>query len=278
MIARSGETAFAPGAGLFEDCSMNSRKTKQYKSFQHLAGECASTLVQGLLGFGYPIETLFANREGLCSLAEAALLVDAEMRNRLLSPLLTHPLRQAEQIPPNLMRFHEEDSLFADGFLPALVTTLRQQIERLHEQHKQELDQARTAQWLAENNLVSAETLMGLLGLRDREMRAAEEHNLIPGATRRPWDHGSWHTPQYYPANTQLSQAQRAEIAQCTLYSRIQAAERLGITPGQFDRLKKKAGLERAGTYYSRSSGQTGYLYRQCDIDSLRSFSKENQR
>ncbi len=257
---------------------MANRKASQYKTYQHLAAECANALAQGLLDLGYPTETLFSNREGLCSLAEAALFLDAEMRNRLLSPLLTHPLRQAEQIPPHLLRFHEEDSLFADGFLPDLVIALRQQIERLHQQRQQEIDEVRTVQWLAENGLVSAETLMGLLGLSDRELRAAEEHNLIPGATRRPWDHASWHTPQYYPANTQLSQAQRAEIAQCTLYSRIQAAERLGITPGQFDRLKKKAGLERAGSYYSRSSGQVGYLYRQCDIDSLRSFSKENQR
>jgi hypothetical protein len=99
----------------------------------------------------------------------------------------------------------------------------------------------------------------------ERELATAERLGFIvqlewPSELRKPNEYGPRFWSGHYLAATTLSGAQRRQIAQTVLLSREEAAERLGITAAQFDRLRIQAFL----------APNIAGLYRFCDIDALR--------
>ena len=88
--------------------------------------------------------------------------------------------------------------------------------------------------------------------------RLPDSHSRVPGTARDSRRGGG------------MKSAKRlTQIAASVFVTRLQAVERLGITPARFDALRKRAGIRHAQTERG-DSGWPMYLCRQSDVDRLR--------
>ncbi|MHB8627671.1 MAG: hypothetical protein ACYDBJ_20160 [Aggregatilineales bacterium] len=131
--------------------------------------------------------------------------------------------------------------------------------------------------WLAEKGLIDQEHTLARLGLTWRQLRVAERLHLVhsrtmPGVLELVG----------YPADASLTSEQYAMINHELTLSAAEAAEELRITPEQFNRLRKQAGIKEAGTIagHTTASGfrTTAYLYRMSDVLSLSGAAEELKR
>lgn len=96
-------------------------------------------------------------------------------------------------------------------------------------------------------------------------------HRICPDCGQKFYGRADYFKQAYYdPATLQLDDEQRATLKKSALLTRWQAAERLGVDPKKFDKLKK--GRIEAADSYPTNSGYLGYLYRQEDVDSLKDY------
>lgn len=140
----------------------------------------------------------------------------------------------------------------------ALTTALEHvRVERARAVRQARIDQRAT--WVQEQGLLSAAEAAQRLGLTLPELETARALALIapaevpPGlqATSAHFTRESW---QYYRPSSALSAAARARIAHETLLTRLQAAERLGVSVPAFDQLRREHSLDSV----EQAPGQNG--------------------
>jgi hypothetical protein len=135
--------------------------------------------------------------------------------------------------------------------LAALSRALTTALEQVGAARERAVRQARLDQragWVREQGLLSTVEAAQHLGLTRAELETARALQLIaPVDIPRDLLAASAHfTPeswQYYRPGIALDDDARARIAHGTLLTRLQAAERLGVSVPEFDRLRKERGL-----------------------------------
>lgn len=131
--------------------------------------------------------------------------------------------------------------------------------------------------WLADKGLIDQEHMLERLGLTWRQLRVAERLQFVysrtmPGVLELVG----------YPADATLTPEQYARINHELTVTAAEAAEELRITPEQFNRLRKKAGIAAVGTVegHKTASGfrTTAYLYRMSDVLTLADSAEDLKR
>jgi hypothetical protein len=123
--------------------------------------------------------------------------------------------------------------------------------------------------WIAEHGLLTWQETQERLGLTTQELYAAKDLDLVQSLEVPVQTLGSTFMHDRVLEVHELTPAERTQIAENVLLTRVQAAERLGITPAKFDSLRKRAGIKHAKAARG-DSGWPMYLYRQSDVDRLR--------
>lgn len=158
----------------------------------------------------------------------------------------------------------------------ALTGALNKEIERVGNERERAVRQSRIerrATWVREQSLLSAGETAQRLGLTLQELETARDLVFIapvevPVSLHTTSDHFTRESWQYYlPAST-LTDTERAYIAHGTLLTRVQAAERLGVTPATFDHLRVEYGLTTVEPTCEQNGSQIN-LYRTDAIDQL---------
>ncbi|HEU4325299.1 MAG TPA: hypothetical protein VFS21_19305 [Roseiflexaceae bacterium] len=159
-------------------------------------------------------------------------------------------------------------ALVADlaGVFEAHGLTLREAVRLLPELGtplQQEL-LVRRQRWLVDQGLLDEAALRAHLGLEPRELAAAQRLGLLapepwPAALLLPAEWAGSACDHYRP-DLALSEAQRGQIRAAVLLGRDAAAAELGVTPAQFDQLRRQAGF----------AATAGGTYRLADLDGLR--------
>jgi hypothetical protein len=123
--------------------------------------------------------------------------------------------------------------------------------------------------WVAERGLLTWQQAQEHLGLTALELYAALQLEIVRSVAAPTVRPGYAFMRDRVLEVHGLTPAEREQIAASVFVTRLQAAERLGITPARFDALRKRAGIRRAQTERGDSSWPM-YLYRQSDVDRLR--------
>ena len=240
----------------------------------------AAEAAQALLATGLSAETL---RDQAGPLADALAMLarlPPELRARLGPPELLLILAEIDAVPPDLRRYGIRSGDFRSqiirehGLDVDLPELLRAALAAPAQQAEAERLAAESARRIAADGLVDDETLRARLGLDPLEFRElarfSSGRRWHPGAVKLP--DGRW----LWRGDLTLSAAERAALADRALLTRHQAAEWLGVSPGQFDRLKQRAGVAAAGSYPT-ASGYPGKLYRLSDLRRLKQTHSEHQ-
>ncbi|HZS89198.1 MAG TPA: hypothetical protein VFE42_17125 [Chloroflexota bacterium] len=133
----------------------------------------------------------------------------------------------------------------------ALGRALSKALEHVVAERERAVRQARLdqrARWVQEQGLLSAADVAQHLGLTPLELDTAQALALvvpvdIPPDLLGASAHFTAESWRYYRPGIALSDDARARIAHETLLTRLQAAERLGVSVSEFDRLRKERGL-----------------------------------
>lgn len=150
------------------------------------------------------------------------------------------------------------------GDLADILDLVQREIWRREDAKAAARREARIEAAKIESNLLPWPEYAEKYGLHESERRAAgiylPKKNIEQGIT--------------YFHDTAPTDEQRQKLADETTMSKRQAADYLGITPGQFDKLKKAHGLERVSSIRTgKISGGfpvAAHLYRKSDIDRLK--------
>ena len=162
--------------------------------------------------------------------------------------------------PVDMQRYADIDPLLSEAFSD-LVSA--------REQATAEAKKAQRDAWVAERGLLSREQAQERLRLSGQELHAALDLEIVRSVEVPTEVVGYAFMRDRVIEAHELTPAEREQIAENVFLTRNQAAARLGITPARFDTLRKKAGLQHARTERGES-GWPLYLYRQGDVDQLR--------
>jgi hypothetical protein len=151
---------------------------------------------------------------------------------------------------------HNLVSHFANELTSKTRATLRERKDKAFAE--------RLSAYVTEHNLVEPETIAQRHGIPLKALRDLWERNLIPGHWPPMLASRSFRAV-YFDADLEID-AETLGQAQLT---RRAAAEWLGISPGKFDRLKRKLKIEHVDSFPSRS-GYPAYLYSLADLEGMR--------
>jgi hypothetical protein len=167
---------------------------------------------------------------------------------------------EAAGYPVDMQRYSDVGTLLSAAF--SHLVSEREKVAN-------EAKRARRDAWVTERGLLSWEQAQERLGLNSAELYAAKDLELVRSVEVPSAEMGYAFLQDKTLEVRELTDQERASIAAHVYLTRVQAAERLGITPAKFDTLRKKAGIAQAVTERG-DSGWPLYKYRQSDVDRLR--------
>jgi len=169
----------------------------------------------------------------------------------------------------------------------ALTSALGKALERIGCERAYATRQGRLeqrAEWVRERGLLTAADTAQRLGLTPQELETAHELGIIapvdvPLDLRATSDHFTRESWRYYQPDITLTAADRASIAHDTLLTRMQAAQRLGVPPLTFDRLRVEHSLipvNHTDGAHGQSNAQPN-LYRADAVDELADVARQGE-
>jgi hypothetical protein len=130
---------------------------------------------------------------------------------------------------------------------------------------------ARRDGWVADHGLLTWQEAGEHLGLSSKELHAAVELGFVRSVPVPTAMSGHAFAPEHLWVVRALSLAERRQIAETTLLTRLQAAKHLGISPAAFDRRRTQLGIRPAATLRGES-GWPAYQYRLADLEHMRAM------